>query len=165
MRVKQSDNQSGFTYVEVLIATLIVAVALAPAIDALRSGVFSSMVAQDLSSIQYRMLSAMEQTLTKDRSELNSLAAAANGHANPTSLSDAAGTELRRLVYIGFYDLDDLDGDGDPFTIQDSNADADNNPYTGTGASISTYWISVRIENSGYEMATLSDPVLAAAYY
>jgi len=117
--VKQ--RQAGFSYMELLIATLLIVILLVPALDAMQSGVQGSGIHTELARNQYRMISKMEQTLALP---FGQLLKQANLVADPTVLipapfSDPAGTESRRLVFLARYDGDDADGDNDPFTGTD----------------------------------------------
>ena len=107
-------RQAGFSYVEVLLATTILALALVPALDALRVGVQGSGVHRDRAIQHYRLVGVMETVLAEPFGKLQSEAAAAAGA--PTAYSDPGGTPDRRLVYLAGWDGDDADGDGDPTT-------------------------------------------------
>ena len=135
------QRQAGFSYMELLIATLLIAIMLVPALDAMQSGIQGSGVHTQLAQNQYRMISKMEQTLALPFSELLQRADAV---ADPKILipppfSDAAGTESRRLVFLARYDGDDADGDKDPFT--------------GTDAGL--LWLRVTIEDSPRALETV----------
>ena len=135
------QRQSGFSYVEVLIATLLIVIMLVPALDAMQSGIQGSGIHTQLAQNQYRMISKLEQTLALPFAELLEQADLV---ADPTVLipapySDAAGTESRRLVFLARYDGD--------------NADADNDPFTGTDTGL--LWVRVTIENSFRSLETV----------
>jgi len=140
-------RQSGFSYMEVLIATLLIMIMLVPALDAMQSGIQGSGIHTQLAQNQYRMISKLEQTLALPFGELLTQADLV---ADPTVLipaplsrpdlySDAAGTESRRLVYLARYDGD--------------NADADDDPFTGTDAGL--LWVRVTIEDSSRSLETV----------
>ena len=134
-------QQAGFSYMEVLIATLLIVIMLVPALDAMQSGIQRSGIHTQLAQNQYRMISRMEQTLALP---FNELLMQADLVADPTVLipppySDTAGTESRRLVYLARYDGDD--------------ADADGNPFTGTDAGL--LWLRVTIENNPRALETV----------
>jgi hypothetical protein len=57
----------------------------------------------------------------------------------PAPYSDSAGTKSRRLVYLARFDGD--------------NADADNNPFTGTDSGL--LWVRVTIEDSPRALQTV----------
>jgi type II secretory pathway pseudopilin PulG len=135
------SRQSGLSYVEVLVATMLIVILLVPALEAMQDGIHSSEVHVELARNQYRMISKMEQTLAQSFSELLTQADLV---ANPAVLipapySDTPGTTSRRLVFLARYDGDDADGD--------------NNPFTGTDAGL--LWLRVTIENSQRSLETV----------
>jgi type II secretory pathway pseudopilin PulG len=135
------NRQSGFSYMELLVATLLIAIMLVPALDAMQSGIKGSGIHTQLAQNQYRMISKMEETLALPFGELLQQADLV---ADPTVLipepySDTAGTEFRRLVYLARYDGD--------------NADGNDNPFNGTDAGL--LWLRVTIENSPRALETV----------
>jgi len=136
-----TQRQAGFSYLELLIATLLITIMLVPALDAMHSGIQGSGMHAQLARNQYRMIAKMEQTLALSFGELLQQA---DGVAGPTVLipppfSDPAGTESRRLVFLARYDGDD--------------ADADNDPFTGSDAGL--LWLRVTIEDSPRALETV----------
>jgi hypothetical protein len=134
-------RQSGFSYMEVLIATLLIVIMLVPALDAMQSGIQGSGIHTQLAQNQYRMISKLEQTLALPFSDLLEQADLV---ADPTVLipapySDTAGTEFRRLVYLARYDGD--------------NADGNDNPFNGTDEGL--LWVRVTIEDSPRSLETV----------
>ncbi len=152
----QAQKVSGFSYTEVLIATILVSISIAPALESLQHNLFVFSEAKDVNNLTYSLTASMEETLAKDFETLLSSAGTVNSRTVPSTLSDSDDSEDRRLVYLGFHDLENADGDHNPLTIQDSNNDSDNNPYTGSGANIDTIWIKVEIENTAYHLTSLS---------
>lgn len=148
-------RQSGLTLVEVLVAAVLLAVVLVPAIDALRTGMLGAEVHATTASNHYAALSRMEEVLAEPHSLLLTAAGTAGNYKTPTAYSDTAGSAQRRLVFIGLYDADDLDGDGNPFTVPDPNLDGDNDPYTGY---VGPLWLRVEIEGSVTAFETLTAP-------
>ena len=147
------NRQSGLTYVEVLVATVLLAIMLVPALQALGTGVLGSEVHASMVEERYAVLSRMEEVLAEPHSMLTAAAGAAGSYKNPTSYSDAGGTPSRRVVYVGLYDADDADGDGNVYTVPDPNLDGDFNPYTGyTGL----LWVRVELEGSVIGLETLT---------
>ena len=111
-------RQSGVSYVEVLIATLLIAISLVPMMDAM-SGATASGGAHELSAVRHaHLLGKMEVVLAEPYSALEATIIATMPHASdiPSSYSDLPGTTNRRLVYLSFYDGDNADSDDDPFT-------------------------------------------------
>jgi type II secretory pathway pseudopilin PulG len=134
-------RQSGFSYMELLIATLLIVIMLVPALDAMQSGIQGSGVHTQLAQNQYRMISKMEQTLALPFNELLEQAdlVADSKILIPPPYSDAAGTESRRLVFLARYDGDDADGDKDPFT----------------GTDTGLLWVRVTIEDNPRSLETV----------
>lgn len=131
--------QYGLTIVEVLVAVVLLAALLVPAVNALHTGLLGSSVHADLGRNHYRLLSRMESVLTEP---FASLEAAAAGATVPSSYSDAAGPADRILVYIAGYDADNADADGDPFTGADSDL----------------LWIRVAVDGSTQVIDSLTTP-------
>ena len=134
-------RQSGFSYMELLIATLLITIMLVPALEAMQSGIQGSGIHTELARNQYRMISKMEETLALPFSELLTQADLVADPAVliPAPFSDAAGTESRRLVFLARYDGDDVDGDKDPFT----------------GTDTGLLWLRVTIEDSQRSLETV----------
>lgn len=145
-------RQSGLTYIEVMVAAVLIAIALVPAVDALHTGVLGSRVLDSSSNEHYAVLAKMEEVLAEPFGALTGAAAAAGGKSTPSSYSDAAGPPDRRLVFIALYDADDADGDGNVFTVPDANLDGDNNPYTGY---IGLLWVRVEVAGSVASLESL----------
>ncbi len=132
---------SGFSYVEVLIATVLIAITLVPALEALQGSMMGSEVHENISIQQYQLQSKLEEILAKSFDELESAAIVAGSHTVATSLSDAMGVANRRVVFLSKYDGD--------------NADSDSNPFTGMDEDL--LWVRVEIENTSYSYETLTN--------
>jgi len=137
-----SYRQSGFSYIEVLVATLLIVITLVPALESMQSGLQGSGIHSQMAEDHYRLIAKMEETLAKS---FNELLAQADTVASPTvsvpaPYSDSAGSESRRLVYLSRYDGD--------------NADADNDVFTGTDEGL--IWVRVSIENSNQALETVT---------
>jgi prepilin-type N-terminal cleavage/methylation domain-containing protein len=146
-------RQSGLTYIEVMIAVALLAVALVPAIEALHAGMLGADIQQTVSTSHYAALTRMEEVLAEPYGTLTNAAAAAGNESTPSSYSDAGGAPDRRLVFVALYDADNSDGDGNVFTVPDPNLDGDNNPFTGyTGL----LWVRVEIEGSVTSLESLT---------
>ena len=107
-------RQRGLSYVEVLIAVVIVAVCLAPALDALRGGIRAAAIQGSQAVNQQRLKTRMEEVLANRFVTLDAAALAA-GNSPGASLaacsgatvvlcSDAPGTADRLLVTLYRYD-------------------------------------------------------------
>jgi len=148
-------RQSGLTYVEVLVAAVLLAIVLVPALQALHTGMLGAEVHSSTVDQHYAVLSRMEEVLAEPYSMLTAAAGAAGDEQTPTTYSDAAGPVDRRLVYLALYDADDADGDGNVFTVPDPNLDGDFDPYTGYAGLL---WVRVEVEGSVTWLETLSAP-------
>ncbi|MEQ1528063.1 MAG: type II secretion system protein [Methylococcales bacterium] len=137
--------QQGFSYVEVLIATILISVSLIPALDSLSSGLGSANTHQTLTRQYYVSLSKMEQIKAETFINLLDAAKTAGDQLTASSYSDTA---KRCFVYLSLYDAD-----SDPFTVADPNTDNDNDPYTGSSANL--LWVRVTIEGSPQTLETL----------
>lgn len=139
-KIARPKRSAGFGYIEVLIATGLIALMLVPALDGLSTGLQGSQRQLVETAVHYHVASRMEEVLAKSFDELVQEAAAAGDANTPTSYSDAVDVQLRRLVYLGAYDLDNADGDNDPLT----------------GGEPELLWVRVEIANSNQFLETLS---------
>ena len=99
-------RQRGLSYFEVLIAVVIVAVCLAPALDALQGGIRAAATQLSHAVNQQRLKTRIEEVLANRFTTLDAAAmAAGNGPAfTVAAYSDAAGTANRLLVTLYRYD-------------------------------------------------------------
>jgi len=148
-----TQRQTGLTYVEVLIAMVLIAVALVPGLQALQTGMTGTQIYQSSTTEHYAALAKMEELLAEQHASLVAAAAAAGDQLTPSSYSDAPATPDRRLVYLGLYDADNADGDNNLFTVLDPNFDDDNDPFTGFTGLV---WIHVEVEGSAASLESLS---------
>lgn len=145
-------RQLGLTYIEVLIAATLIIIALIPAMNALNTGLLGSQVHETRSDEHYAVLSKMESVLAEPFSSLLSAAQTAGDWKVATTLSDASGPPVRRIVYVALYDADDADKDGNTFTVPDPDVDGDGNPYTSYDGVL---WVRVEAEGSVTALETL----------
>jgi len=132
-------RQIGATYVEVLIATVLVAVSLIPMMNAVSGATKSSDVHQETAVRHLHLVAKLEDVLAEPFSVLEDAAIAAGGRTIVSSYSDAGGSTNRRLVFLSLYDGD--------------NADADDDPFTGVDPGL--MWIRTEIENSPLAVESL----------
>lgn len=113
-------RQSGLSYVEVLVAGVIIAVMLIPAMEAITPALLQSDSQIKRVQRKHALVGIMEEVMSESYSTLEAEAQAV-GDPNTASdiYSDAAGASDRRLVYLSGFDGDDADGDGDVFTGTD----------------------------------------------
>jgi len=126
---------SGFSLVEVLVATVILGIALVPAMDALRTGMKGTEMHQGFQEQHYHLMSKMEEVLAESFSLLNS---AVGINTVPSSYSNSSENYN---VYLSFYDAD--------------NADSDDNVFTGTD---NVLWVRTELIDSGLAFETLVAP-------
>ncbi|MFK7896613.1 MAG: prepilin-type N-terminal cleavage/methylation domain-containing protein [Myxococcota bacterium] len=136
----KTRRNAGFSYIEVLIAVVIMTIALVPAIESLRISTLNSGAHPEMARQAAWVSSLLETTLAESFAALDAEALRVGDAATPTVYSDAAGTASRRLVYLSRYDGDDADGDGDAFTGTDEDL----------------LWIRVALENSPHAFETLT---------
>lgn len=129
----------GFSYVEILVAMSLIAVALIPAMNALRVGVSATTVQETRLTNHYALVGRMEQVLAEPFAALNTAAGVAGDETTPTSYSDPFGSDPRLLVFLGRYDIDNADADDDPFT----------------GADGGVLWVRVAVEGTQRSFETL----------
>jgi hypothetical protein len=99
-------RQLGFAYVEALVATVLVLLALVPMLDALGDATRSSQALVDAASRDDQLRAKMEELLSKPFAVLNAetyLAGANTTSAVSAALSDPAGTP-RRIVIVYRWD-------------------------------------------------------------
>ena len=137
-----SKREAGISYVEVMIAMALIAIALVPAIDALRTSLGTGSGYATRLTEHYRVAGRLEDVLAEPFQDLDAAAVAAGSETVASSYSDAAGTPDRRLVYLARYDADDADGDGDPFT----------------GGDVGLLWVRVVLEQGGSDLESLTTP-------
>ena len=136
-----SSYQHGYSYVEVLIATILIAISLVPIMDSLHTATIGGGIYESYSGHHYRLLSKMEEVLAAPYGDLDAESIAVGSSTTPTSYSDAAGTPDRRLVYLAAYDIDNADGDDEAF-------------LTGTDAGVT--WVRIEIEGSALSLESLT---------
>ncbi|MGI9341407.1 MAG: type IV pilus modification PilV family protein [Gammaproteobacteria bacterium] len=131
-----SCRQQGLTYLEVLVATLVLLIGLVPALDALRNAVSGTAGNEGYVALQHQLEGRLEEMLAEPFFDLN---AAAGAPTTASSYSEPGGTPERMLVFIAEYDGD--------------NADTDDDPFTGTDPGL--LWIRTAIEGTPYSLETL----------
>ncbi len=132
-------QQSGLSYIEVLVASVILVLSIGPASLAIQTSADGASANRSLVQQKYRMLAKMEEVLSQPVSVLDAEAAATGG-ATASSWSDNAGVADRLLVYLNPYDADNADGDDD----------------TATGTDNNIVLVRVKLENSTLTIASLA---------
>jgi Tfp pilus assembly protein PilV len=108
-------RQSGLSYIEVLVATLLIAVALVPMMEALGPGLQGSEIHRESAEVHFALTGKLEAVLAQPFGDLDAAAAAAGDYKIATSYSDLAAA-VPHEVFIWRYDVDNADGDGNVFT-------------------------------------------------
>jgi prepilin-type N-terminal cleavage/methylation domain-containing protein len=113
--LRKKPHQHGMTYVEVLVAMVLVALMLVPAMEALMPGIQGAALHKQRAEQHYVLQGKLEMVLAETFDSLDAAATAAGAHTNPTSYSDLASA-VPHNVYIWRYDVDDADGDNAVYT-------------------------------------------------
>lgn len=145
---KQTDKQYGFSYIEVMVAMFILAITIAPAMEAIQSGIQGANIHQDLIRQHYALIKRMEEALAQPYENLLSSAQIAGNSTTASSYSDPAPQAERILVFLALYDAD-----ANPFVLTDPDNDGDGNIYTGDTSNL--LWLRVELENSAQQFETL----------
>ena len=145
---RAQQKQYGFSYVEVLVAIFILAIAIVPAMEAIQTGIRGAGIHESLTRQHYALIKRMEEVQADSYINLLSSAQTAGNATAPSSYSDTAGQTDRVLVFLALYDAD-----ADPFTLVDPDNDGDGDVYTGDTSNL--LWLSVALENSAQSMETL----------
>lgn len=98
-------NQRGFSYAEVLLSVILLAILLVPAMQALNSAIAGG--SSNVAARQLNLRNKMEEVLSKPYNVLYGVTSVSGGNTTTsisTSLSDASGTTGRRAVTIYRYD-------------------------------------------------------------
>jgi len=132
--------QTGFSYIEIIVATFLIAITIVPALESIEGALAGSEVHQSLLTQHHQLVSKIEEVLAQPYIALETAAIAAASATVPTSFSDAGGTTDRRLVYLFGYDGD--------------NADADDDAFTGVDDGL--MWVRVEIEGSAQNFETVT---------
>jgi len=137
-RADRFRRAAGFSYIEVLVATLLIAVALVPMMDALGPGLQGAQIHRDQAEVHYALAGKLEEVLAQPFGDLDEAATLAGDYQIPTSYSDPAAA-VPHEVFIWRYDVD--------------NADADDNEFTSGEDDI--LWIRVATTDSSTDLQTL----------
>ncbi len=145
---KAAHRMAGFSYIELLVATIILTLALIPALDGLSSGIQGSRL-HEAHAMDFNHLTAkLEEVLAEPFTNLDAAALAAGDKDTPSSYSDsvttADGRSLTRQVFLARYDGDNID-DSDPFT----------------GGDAGLIWVKVQLAGTAHAvecLTSLSEP-------
>ena len=120
----QITKMAGFSLVEVLVATVLIAIVLVPAMDALLPGMAGGGIHETRTEDHYQLLAKIEEVLAEPFTDLDAAAIAAGSPTTATlSYSDIFtypdGRQITRNIFLSRYDADNADADDDPFTGTD----------------------------------------------
>ncbi len=134
-------GQRGISYIEVLVATVIIAISLVPALDALKPGLDGSVLHEQRSREHFVLKGKLEQVLAEPFARLQAAATAAGSETSQTGYSDIVAS-VPHAVFIWPYDVDDADGDGNVFS----------------GGEVDLLWIRVALIDGSQALETLVTP-------
>lgn len=130
--------QQGIAYVELLIATVLIATALVPMMNALQAGLQGSALFQKNTEFHHVLSGTVEKVLAEPFANLDAAATAAGAYTTATTYSDLVAP-IPFKVYLWRYDID--------------NADNDNDEYTGGEEDL--IWVRVALVDNGQSIETL----------
>ncbi|MCZ6618582.1 MAG: hypothetical protein O7E57_10650 [Gammaproteobacteria bacterium] len=143
MTLVQTSGNRGFSYVEVLISIVLIVMTLIPAMNALVPAIQGTTVHEEVVTEHYRLRAKFEEILAQPYDDLFNEAIALWDPTVPSALySDPVATQNRRLVYLARIDAD--------------NADADDDPFTGTENDL--LWIRVSIDGNFRALESVVSP-------
>ena len=152
------NKQRGLSYVEVTMAAVVLALGLVPVLRNVESASVTAdthgLLAQENAALQSRLDWVRNQPF----SQLLAYAESAGGPTVAVSAySDDATAAVPIEVFLSAYDAADDDGDGDPFTLSDTNADGDGSVYTATlpANMLRLLWVKVQLTGSDRALSTL----------
>ncbi len=109
------QKQAGFSYMEVLVATALIALTLVPMLDSLKPALQGSQIHRERAEIHAVLKGKLEAVLAEDFHDLDAEATAAGSPTTHTVYSDA-GASVPHEVFIWRWDADNADGDDDGLT-------------------------------------------------
>ena len=136
-----SNKQKGLSYIELILAVILIAISIAPIHSSLNSSLRSYDHSQEIVDDALHVSNLLEQLTNEKYAQLYQKALNAGSHTIATSYSDPPTVANRRLVYLSLWDGDD--------------ADSDNDGHTGADAGL--LWIKVELEKNNYYIETLID--------
>ena len=138
IRCSSIRNQFGISYIEILIAMVLIAIALVPMMNALQAGLQGATLFQTKTEFHHALTGAVEKVLAEPFGNLDAAATAAGAYTNATTYSDV-GASIPFKVYLWRYDADNADNDDDEFT----------------GGEEDLIWVKVALVDNGQSIETL----------
>ena len=129
------------SYVEILVATLLITIALVPMMEALQPGLQGTQLNRQQSEQHFALKGKLESVLAEPFTDLDAAASAAGAATIATSYSDLGAT-IPHQLFIWRYDIDDADNDGDVFT----------------GGESDILWLRIASVDGSYSIQTLLSP-------
>ncbi len=138
------SNATGFSYVEILLAIVLIAICLVPAMEALGPAFSNIAEKEKFSENSMALRSKLEEVLAAPWSDLEDEAVPEGSPLIPTIFSEAPytmpdGRQITLNVYISGYD--------------GNNADADDDPFSGIDSGL--LYVKVTVEGTPQQMETL----------
>ena len=137
--LSHKNATAGYSYVEVLVAMVLIATSLSPMIESIANAVNHQRVQTTAQDSFIHAQDRLALVLAEPFEDLDTEATDTGSATTASDYSDPAGTTNRALVYLARFDTD--------------NADADNNELTGGDAGL--LWLRVAIEHTTYDLETL----------
>ena len=137
MRIKQA----GLSYIEVLVATILITLTLVPMMEALKPGMEAGNLHREQSARRFALQGQLESLLAEPFGTLDAAATAAGSATTPTTYSDTAAA-IPYEVFIWRYDADNADADDDVFT----------------GGEDDLLWIRIASADGSFSLQTLRSP-------
>ena len=131
-------NQIGISYIEILIAMILIATALVPMMNALQTGLQGATLFQTKAEFHHVLTGTIEKVLAEPFDSLDAAATSAGDYTNATTYSDL-GASIPFKVYLWRYDADNADNDNDVFT----------------GGEEDLIWVKVALVDNGQSVETL----------
>ena len=108
-------HQAGLSYIEVMVATLLLTIALVPMMDALKPGLQGAQIHREQADTRFALGGKLEQVLAEPFDDLDAAATAAGAFDVATIYSDLAA-RVPHEVFIWRWDVDNADADDDELT-------------------------------------------------
>ena len=131
-------SAAGLSYVEVLVAVLLMSVALVPMMNAFTPSIQGVDLHSEKLESHYALAGVLETVLAESFFDLDEAADEAGAYTTATRYSDSSAS-IPYEVFIWRYDADNLDRDDNPFT----------------GGEDDLLWIKVSSADGQYSLQTL----------
>ncbi|MFK8017947.1 MAG: type II secretion system protein [Gammaproteobacteria bacterium] len=133
--MNSNSCQRGVSYTEVLVAIVLISLIALPTAQSIQSALTSARQSIDDANHRFALQSLLETTLVDDFASLSSRAGGSTTPAASSALADGETLDL----YIASWDIDNADGDDDPFS----------------GADDEVLWVRVQLRGTRLTLSTL----------